>query len=74
MEAYLRLFEKANQQELTSHNIDAEARRCVILAIKVPTEVDFGETLKLNAIKYLQGVPIFTLLITDRKARMCLTS
>jgi hypothetical protein len=74
MEAYLRLFEKATQQDLTSHKIDAEARRCVILAIKVPTEVDFGETLKLNAVKYLQGVPIFTLLITDRKAKMYLTS
>ena len=61
MEAYLRLFEKATQQELTSHNVDAEARRCVLLAIKVPTEVDFGETLKLNAVKYLQGVTILTI-------------
>jgi hypothetical protein len=56
MEAYLRLFEKSNQNELASHQVEAEARRCVLLAIKVPTEVDFAETLKLNAVKYLQGV------------------
>jgi hypothetical protein len=56
MEAYLRLFEKSNNDELTKHNAEVEARRCVLLAIKVPTEVEFAETLKLNAVKYLQSV------------------
>ena len=56
MEAYLKLFERSNEQELQSNHVENEARRCVILAIKVPTVVDFAETLKLNAVKYLQGV------------------
>ena len=56
MEAYLRLFEKAGEAELLKHKVEVEARRSVLLAIKVPTEVDFAETLKLNAVKYLQGV------------------
>lgn len=55
MEAYLKLFERSNDQELTSNNIEGEARRCVILAIKVPNVVDFAETLKLNAVKFLKG-------------------
>lgn len=56
MAAYLKLFERSDEKELASHKIENEARRCVILAIKVPTVVDFAETLKLNAVKYLEGV------------------
>lgn len=55
MEAYLKLFERATEQELTSQGVEHEARRCVLLAIKVSDVVDFGETLKLNAVKQLQG-------------------
>lgn len=54
--AYLRLFDKSSKDELIQHKVEIEARRCVLLAIKVPTEVDFAEILKLNAVKYLQGV------------------
>ncbi len=57
---YLRLFEKSNEQELTQHNIDADARRLVLLAIKVPTIIDFAEVLKLKAVKHMQEVRLFS--------------
>ncbi len=53
MEAYLKLFERSTAEELAKNNIESEARRCVILAVKVPIVVDFAETIKLNAVKYL---------------------
>lgn len=57
---YLRLFEKSNEQELAQHNIDADARRLVLLAIKVPTIIDFAEVLKLKAVKHMQDVRLYS--------------
>jgi hypothetical protein len=57
-EAYLKTFEKASSADLTSHNIEKEAKRCVLLAIKVPTIIDFAEVLKLKAVKHLQDVTL----------------
>lgn len=56
MQSYLKLFEKSSEQELAQHNVDVEAKRCVILGIQVPTVIDFAELLKLKAVAYLQGV------------------
>lgn len=55
-QGYLKQFERSDEKELTSHNVEVEAKRCVILAIKVPTVIDFADILKLKAVKYLQGV------------------
>jgi hypothetical protein len=59
MAAYLKLFQKSNDAELTSHKIENEAKRCVVLAIKVPTVIDFADILALNAMKYLKEVAFF---------------
>lgn len=56
MQGYLRTFERSDEKELTANLIEIEAKRCVILAIKVPTVIDFADILKLNAVKYLQAV------------------
>jgi hypothetical protein len=40
---------------LSKNSIEEEAKRCVILAVKVPTVINFDEVLELDAIKYLQG-------------------
>lgn len=53
MLAYLRLFQKSPETELAQST--AEAKRCVILAVKVPTVIDFKDILKLDAVKHLQG-------------------
>ena len=69
----MKLFERSNESELASNNIENEARRCVILAVKVPTVVDFAETIRLNAVKFLQGVNKNEI-ITIRKTRKYLIS
>ncbi len=51
--AYLKLFNKCNDQELASIKIENEAQRCVLLGVKVPTVIDFADILQLNAVKYL---------------------
>lgn len=55
MFAYLRLFQKSSEQELVSLKLEHEAKRCVILGIKVPTVIDFADILQLNAVKHLQA-------------------
>lgn len=55
MLAYLKLFQKSNEQELTAHKIEHEAKRCVILGVRVPTVIDFADILNLTAVKHLQG-------------------
>jgi hypothetical protein len=45
MIAYLRLFQKCSEQEISQFNIEQEAQRCVILGVKVPTVIDFAEIL-----------------------------
>lgn len=59
MHAYLRLFQnedkKQNYKEEEMKNLDSEARRCVILAIKARNVINFEELLHLNAIKKLTG-------------------
>jgi hypothetical protein len=37
-----------------SNKVEEEAKRCVILAIKVPTIINLEEVLSLNAVKHLQ--------------------
>lgn len=56
MVSYLRLFEGSPESELVENNVGASAKRCVILAVKVPTAINFEEVLELNAIKSLRGV------------------
>ena len=56
MVSYLRLFEGSPESELVENNVGASAKRCVILAVKVPTAINFEEVLELNAIKNLRGV------------------
>jgi hypothetical protein len=51
---YLKLFKGASQDELTNSKIEEEAKRCVVLAVKVPTVINFDEVLELDAIKYLK--------------------
>ena len=53
MQHYMKLFEKSNDDELAQHKVEKEARRCALLAVKVPTVIDFNEVLKLKAVKYL---------------------
>ena len=54
MHAYLRLFKKQlSNKELGE--IEADARRCVILAIKAVDVINFEELLELPAIKQMSG-------------------
>jgi len=55
MMAYLKLFQKSTDQELAAFKIEHDAKRCVILGVKVPTVIDFKDILNLNAVKYLNG-------------------
>lgn len=55
MIAYLKLFQKCTEAELSNSKIEHEAQRCVILGVKVPTVIDFADILQLNAVKHLQG-------------------
>lgn len=57
MAAYLKTFQKASDAELAQQKIENEAKRCVILAVKVATVIDFADILKLNAVKFLEDVP-----------------
>lgn len=52
-QAYLKLFEKAKDAELAKNNIEEEAKRCMLLAIKEPTVIDFAEVMRLKAVKFL---------------------
>ena len=38
---------------MNDNHVEDEAKRCVILAIQVPTIINFEEVLDLDAIKYL---------------------
>ena len=55
----MRTFERADDKELAANKVEDEAKRCAILAIKVPTVIDFADFLKLKAVKYMQGVSLF---------------
>jgi hypothetical protein len=44
---------------MSSNKVEEDAKRCVILAVKVPTVINFEEVLALDAIKYLSGVKLF---------------
>lgn len=72
-QAYLKTFEKASEADLSSNSIEREAKRCVLLAIKVPTIIDFAEVLRLKAVKHLQEV-IRTGNRSLRGTKKCLTS
>lgn len=56
LKSFLRLFQDSKEAELAQHNIEVQAKRCVLLAIREPTALDFADILQLNAVKYLQGV------------------
>jgi hypothetical protein len=55
MMAYLKLFQKSQVDELAKHQVEREAKRCVILAVKVPTVIDFADILQLTTVKHLQA-------------------
>ena len=42
-------------KELDEQKVEDDAKRCVLLAVKVPTVINFEEVLDLDAIKYLKG-------------------
>lgn len=50
MLAYLKTFEKSSVDELVAHKVETEAKRCVILGVKVPTVIDFKDILQLKAV------------------------
>ena len=59
---------------MVTDKVEDEAKRCVILAIKVPTVINFEEVLALDAIKYLQSVIYIKFLISCyRKTKTSLT-
>lgn len=53
--AYLKQFKGASDKELEQFKVEEDAKRCVLLAVKVPTVINFEEVLNLDAIKYLKG-------------------
>jgi hypothetical protein len=55
MIAFLKLYEKSTEAELVSQKIEQQAKRCVVLGVKVPTVIDFNDILQLTAVKHLQG-------------------
>jgi hypothetical protein len=56
MISYLSTFEGSSENDLVQNKIEEEAYKCIILAIKVPTVINFEEVLKFKAIKHLKGV------------------
>jgi hypothetical protein len=54
MHAFLRTLEKAPESEILKH--EKEVRRCVILAIKTGSVINFEELQDLTAIRALTGV------------------
>ena len=73
--AFLRLFEKASDQELETAHIEVEAAKCMILSVKVPTIVDFKSFFTLKAIKFMSNVSFCCLInIYNRKTKKYLTS
>jgi len=55
MMAYLKLFQKSGEAELAEHRTEQEAKRCVMLGVRVPTVIDFADVLQLAAVKHLSG-------------------
>lgn len=55
MIAYLKLFQRSPATELEENKVEREAKRCVILGVRVPTVIDFADILQLTAVKHLQG-------------------
>lgn len=55
MMAYLKLFQKSSEGELAEHKTEHEAKRCVMLGVRVPTVIDFADVLQLTAVKHLSG-------------------
>ena len=53
--AYLKLFQGKPEKELTDNAVHEEAKRLVFLAIKVPTVINIGEVLNLDAVKHLKA-------------------
>jgi hypothetical protein len=54
MHAFLRLHERSEQSEILE--FETVVRRCVILAIKAGSVINFEELQDLTAIKALKGV------------------
>lgn len=54
--ALLKEFQGSNESEMNTHKVEDDAKRCVLLAVKVPNVINFEEVLDLDAIKYLQTV------------------
>jgi hypothetical protein len=54
MHAFLRSHERSEQSEILEH--ETVVRRCVILAIKAGSVINFEELQDLTAIKALKGV------------------
>jgi hypothetical protein len=75
--ALLKLYKGASEQEFIEHGVDEDAKRCVVLAIKVPTIINFDEVLNLDAIKRLKAVSTIYFVkfyFLSRKARTSLSS
>ena len=52
--ALLKLYQGSSELELNKNKVDEEAKRCIILAIKVPIIINFDEVLELDAVKHLK--------------------
>jgi hypothetical protein len=59
MVTYLRLFEDSNPAQMTAAKVEDEAKKCAILAIRVPEIINFEEVLALKAFTHFQQVYCF---------------
>ena len=53
---YLKLFAQASEEEMNKENVEKAAINCIILAVKVPSVINFAEVQEVKAIKYLDKV------------------
>jgi hypothetical protein len=56
MVSYLKFFEASNPAQMTAAKVEDEAKKCAILAIRVPEVIDFEEVLALKAFTHTQQV------------------
>jgi hypothetical protein len=56
------MFQGASEADLVKNKVEEQAKRCVILAVKVPTVINFEEVLDLDAIKHLKLVHTYSIL------------
>jgi hypothetical protein len=58
---------------MMKNKVEEQAKRCVILAIKCQTVINFEEVLDLDSIKNLKEVTFYNQ-FSNRNSKKCLTS